>query len=187
MAFDFRGCGESEGVFEDSTVHNNITDAQAALDFLLKQKGIKKMSIGLVGVSRGGHVAVVIAGKNPNIISLILRAPVAYPTDLVDLPKGQRQGDNWLKDKSRWIDSPAFEAVANFKNFLLILESEKDEIIPLEMLEEYKKRSGAMFSEIQTIKGAGHNLGEPESPYREEFKKMVVAWFIRGTDIEGDK
>lgn len=180
LAFDFRGCGKSDGVFESSTITDSVTDGQAALDFLLLQKGLKKDSIGLVGVSRGGHVASVIAGNNPkNIVSVILRAPVAYPKDLVDLPKGKRVGDNWLKDKSRWATSPALTGIEKFKHFLLIVVSEKDEIIPKEMIDEYKVHSGAQFTDVQIIKGATHNIGKPDSIYRQEFKDLVVTWFTR--------
>ncbi len=179
LAFDFRGCGKSEGDLEESSVNDEVTDGQAALEFLLSQKGIKSQSIGLVGASMGGHVAATLAGRNPNIISLILRAPVAVPEELVNLPKKERTGRDWIKDKNQWTTSPALKAIENFKNFLLIVASENDETIPFEMLEEYKKRSGARFSEIQILKGAAHRLGTPDSPEREDLKKMVVTWFTR--------
>ena len=37
FAFDFRGCGESDGVFKDQTQRMGIDDARAGLEFLLGQ------------------------------------------------------------------------------------------------------------------------------------------------------
>jgi dienelactone hydrolase len=180
LAFDFRGCGESEGDFEKSTVNDNVTDAQAALDFLLKQPGIKQTNVGVVGASRGGHVAAVLAAKNPDhIVSLILRAPVAYPKSLVDSDQEERKNTDWIKEKTSWSDSPALEAIEKFENFLLLVASEKDEIIPSVMIKEYEERSNAKFVEVQTILGATHNLGKPDSPERKEFIDIVTTWFTR--------
>src|ERR1035437_9424799 len=38
LAFDFRGCGESDGKFRNQTHKMGIEDGKAALEFLLTQK-----------------------------------------------------------------------------------------------------------------------------------------------------
>jgi alpha-beta hydrolase superfamily lysophospholipase len=54
--FDFRGCGESAGVYGESTVAGRIRDLQAVLELLAGQAGLDGR-VGLLGSSMGGFVA----------------------------------------------------------------------------------------------------------------------------------
>lgn len=73
LAIDFRGSGESEGKFEDTTVFTQVDDAMAAIDFLRNQEDLNQEAISVVGVSLGGAVATAVAARAPNAIaSLVL-------------------------------------------------------------------------------------------------------------------
>lgn len=91
MRFDFDGCGESDGKFENMTVPGEIADANAIFQFALTDQHVK--NIYLVGHSQGGVVASMLAGLYPNadlIQKIVLLAPAA--TLRSDALKGDLQG-----------------------------------------------------------------------------------------------
>ncbi|WP_027664873.1 alpha/beta hydrolase family protein [Rhizobium leguminosarum] len=63
LRIDFRGSGESDGKFEDMTVETEITDAQAALNFLSTNDSVDGKRISLMGMSLGGAVTAAVAGR----------------------------------------------------------------------------------------------------------------------------
>jgi pimeloyl-ACP methyl ester carboxylesterase len=63
LRIDFRGGGDSDGSFEETTLSGQIKDALAALDFLQTDKSIDRTRIALVGWSQGGAVAATVAGR----------------------------------------------------------------------------------------------------------------------------
>lgn len=84
--FDFNGSGESEGRFEDMTISSEIEDAQNALAYVQQLDWVDPKRIGLHGLSLGGCVAGMTAGRNPQaIVALSLWCPAA------DLPLNLRE------------------------------------------------------------------------------------------------
>jgi pimeloyl-ACP methyl ester carboxylesterase len=78
LRIDFRGNGDSEGKFEDMTIHGQIKDALAALDFLAADGEVNKAEIALVGWSMGGAVGAAVAGRSKRPLSSVaLWAPVS--------------------------------------------------------------------------------------------------------------
>lgn len=63
LRFDFNGSGESEGRFEDMTISSEIDDVRAALDFVKSLDFIDPNRIALHGLSLGGCVASMAAGR----------------------------------------------------------------------------------------------------------------------------
>jgi uncharacterized protein len=74
LRYDDRGFGASEGNFQTATTRDFATDAQAAIDFLKKRKGISKKDISVLGHSEGAMIAVMLAGKKKNIKNAVLLA-----------------------------------------------------------------------------------------------------------------
>lgn len=79
LRIEFRGSGESEGKWEDTTFTGQISDAIAALDYVGTLKGVDSNRIGIIGLSQGGLVAASAAGQDARIKSLVLWSPVANP------------------------------------------------------------------------------------------------------------
>ncbi|MEI6633652.1 MAG: alpha/beta hydrolase [Chlamydiota bacterium] len=82
LRFDFRGCGESEGNFEDLTIEGEIGDALKALDYVRGRGGVRRDRVGLLGMSLGGSIAACVAGMEPerdSLRCLVLWAAVADP------------------------------------------------------------------------------------------------------------
>lgn len=78
LRIDFRGCGDSEGNFLDTTFEGQVQDALKGLDFLDNHSLIDSTRIGLLGRSLGGPVAVVAARQYGRIRSLALWAAVFH-------------------------------------------------------------------------------------------------------------
>lgn len=74
LRFDYRGCGDSAGDFEDYTLESRISDIKRATD-VLKQKS-EVRSIGLLGIRFGGTLAAAVAAQDERINYLILWAPI---------------------------------------------------------------------------------------------------------------
>lgn len=79
MRFDFRGSGESEGMFDEMTPSREVEDVVAAYEFLQSRPEIDGSRLGLLGLSMGGMVAALSVGQpGLDFKSLVLWAP-AHP------------------------------------------------------------------------------------------------------------
>lgn len=65
LRIDFRGWGESAGAMEKCTIRGQVDDANVAYEYLAAQAFVDSGSIGVLGFSLGGGVAVVSAGAYP--------------------------------------------------------------------------------------------------------------------------
>ncbi len=79
LRIDFRGSGESEGAWEDTTFGGQIVDAVAAVDFLKDNANVDGSRISLLGWSQGGLVAAHTAAARPEVRSMVLWAPATNP------------------------------------------------------------------------------------------------------------
>jgi len=79
LRFDFRGSGESDGRWQETTFSGQILDAQAAIEYLSKQVWVDPDKIGAIGLSQGGLVAACLGARDKRIGSIALWSPVANP------------------------------------------------------------------------------------------------------------
>ena len=80
LRIDFRGCGESSGSFEDTTISGEIKDAMAAVDFLQSEESVDAGRLAVVGWSQGGAVAASLAGRTTHRIRAVaLWSPLVMP------------------------------------------------------------------------------------------------------------
>jgi fermentation-respiration switch protein FrsA (DUF1100 family) len=79
LRIEFRGSGESEGLWEDTTFTSQISDAVAALDFVGTLEGVAVEHIGVIGLSQGGLVAASLASQDARVKSLVLWSAAASP------------------------------------------------------------------------------------------------------------
>ncbi|MDE2950013.1 MAG: alpha/beta hydrolase [Chloroflexota bacterium] len=79
LRIDFRGSGESEGAWEDTTFSGQISDAIAALDYLEMLEGVDSGNISIIGLSQGGLVGAATAGRDARVSNLVLWSAVSNP------------------------------------------------------------------------------------------------------------
>jgi dipeptidyl aminopeptidase/acylaminoacyl peptidase len=78
---DFRGSGDSEGDFSDTTYEGQIADGLAALKVLASEPRVQGSKIGLLGWSQGGLAAAAVAGRSNVPLATALWAAVADPVE----------------------------------------------------------------------------------------------------------
>lgn len=79
LRIDFRGSGESEGAWEDTTFSGQISDTIAALNFVETLEGVDSERISIVGLSQGGLVGAATAGRDARVSNLVLWSAVSNP------------------------------------------------------------------------------------------------------------
>ena len=118
LRIDFRGGGDSDGKFEDTTLSGQIKDAMAAVDFLQSEKTVDASRLSLVGWSMGGAVASAVAGRSTHPIrGVALWTPLTNPPMSVSsflgadyMAAGLNSGDTVVTTKSPWGSEIALRA-----------------------------------------------------------------------------
>jgi len=145
--FDYRGYGKSQGKPDEKGVY---LDAEAAYDFLVRDKGVEPQNIVLFGRSLGGAIAVELASKR-TCGKLIVESTFTSISDMAKIMFGSFSL-NWLF-KSRF-DSAS--KIGQLRVPVLILHGNKDQIVPFALgkkLFEAASKPKTFFA----IEGADHN------------------------------
>ncbi|MEZ2221661.1 alpha/beta hydrolase family protein [Rhizobium sp. RCC_161_2] len=79
LRIDFRGSGESDGKWADTTFSGQIKDGIAAVDWLTASDKVDGSRISILGWSQGGLVGAHVARARPEVKSVTLWAPVVTP------------------------------------------------------------------------------------------------------------
>lgn len=83
LRFDFRGCGESDGRFEEVTSDSLLEDLLAVVAHAPRIDGIDASRLALVASSFGAYTASRAAGQIPALKCLVFLAPVADPMAVI--------------------------------------------------------------------------------------------------------
>lgn len=170
LRFDFYGSGESEGEFGEATLEGEISDARAAVKFLLRQKGINPRRLGLCGLSLGGAIAACVASQ-ARAGALVLWAAVAQLSHLRALSETATKmipGEEGAREYGAHEISPHFlqnvdkveplKSIARFSGPTLIIHPEKDEFLSLSHPQDYFQAAGGTIKEKVIIPRADHTF-----------------------------
>lgn len=83
LRYDDRGVGKSTGDFSKGTSYDFADDAEAAFNYLIKQKGVDKTKVGIIGHSEGGIIAPIVASRNKAVSFIILMAGPSVPGSVI--------------------------------------------------------------------------------------------------------
>ncbi len=169
VRFDFRGSGESDGIFSEMNVSTMKQDLLIVISWLKKE--YKPSAIFLLGHSFGGMIAA-LCSKDVN--GTVLLAPVADPQKLIVNQKkivesgpnaegyyehGPHEMDASFASYLLEID-PVEALCKNSEGPLLLIQGDNDKSISVEESASYitaANRSG-IDSEYHIFKGADHNF-----------------------------
>jgi len=171
--FDFRGCGESTGVEEETTVSTRIEDARAVLAHL---RGDPRLDgrFGLLGSSMGGFVALHVAAARADGMPVVTWNA---PANLDDLAARAARGAPGV--------GPAIEAEYRTRRYAetpagvpchLVVQGEADDVVP-------PAHGRTLFDraheprELVVVPGGDHRLTEPA--HRKDALARSIAWFLR--------
>jgi dipeptidyl aminopeptidase/acylaminoacyl peptidase len=167
LRFDFRGCGESGGKFEDTSLTGRMEDLESALDFVQEQ-GYE--SVGVMGSSLGGTVAVLVAAKDRRVKALVTWAA---PCRLDELFRGEViEGLEKL-----WRDAEEYDVVKAVKEIhcpILIVHGSLDEQVPLSHAKVLYENANKP-KENHIIEGADHRL--TDLIHRRRAVELTLEWF----------
>lgn len=199
---DFRGCGDSEGNFLDTTLEGQIEDTLLGTKFLEDQEGIDKSRIGMLGRSLGGPVAVCAARRYGNIKSLALWAAVFHGAPWqaqFEQARKAREANPNLKGPLLFQGHPTNpELVIQLLSMnlekemdqlkdtpFLCIHSEKDEVVDMAHAELFRKLRGLVKapSEFVRLLLSSHDFSDHGE--QEETIKLTVNWYRRTLDVEG--
>jgi uncharacterized protein len=177
--FDFRGCGESTGREDETTVATRIEDVDAVLKLLGRHPRLSG-DFGLLGSSMGGFVALHVAalraadaGAHPAYPVVTWNAP-ANLFDLADDERHERPGIGvpFLTELAthRYATTP--DGVPRH----LVIQGEADDVVSVEHGAVLHARA-AEPCDLMVIPGADHRLTEPG--HRRQAVDASLAWFRR--------
>lgn len=180
LSFDFRGHGESAGDIDILSRKNFLNDAIAAYDTLSRVENVDLANISAIGASFGAYMAAILSEKRP-LRSLAFRVPADYPDEGFDqpgiMPSGQAALTEWRSHVRNYEGSEALRGIHQFKGDLLIIESEKDAMVPHETIQSYmdaapeRKRVSHIL-----MKDAPHSLGKLPK-LKAEYEQDMLKWF----------
>ena len=178
LTFDLRGHARTAGQQKTVTREQNLHDVVAAYDALVRHRGVDRSSIAVVGSSYGGYLAAILSAHRP-VRWLVLRVPALYKDSEWDIPKEQLRKLQELEAYRRLPvkpeDSRALRACAQFKGHALVVESERDAIIPSQVVANYREAlAGAASLTYRLMSGADHALTVQAD--QQAYTALLVDW-----------
>jgi len=164
LRFDFRGSGDSAGEFQEMTVSREITDAQAAFDFLASRSEADPKRLAVLGLSLGGGVAACLAGREERLRALVLWSATAHPDRIGDrLASGFTAGDvldmnGWPLGRGFVNDLPNIQPLKQIASYVgpsLVLHGSNDEAVPPSDASDYRLALGGRCR-LHMVEGADH-------------------------------
>lgn len=178
MTVDLRGHDLDSEQSKTVSREHNLQDLLAAYDWLVQQPNVEAAAIAVVGISYGGYLAAILSTLRP-VRWLALRAPALYKDEGWQLPKRQLHADTDLLayrlSKIAPEENLALKACCAFRGDALIVESEKDDVVPHPVIENYIAALGNANSlTARVIAGADHGLTEKNM--RKAYTALLIKW-----------
>jgi dipeptidyl aminopeptidase/acylaminoacyl peptidase len=192
LRFDFRGSGDSDGVFDDMTVPGEVSDAEKALTFMARQRWVDKEKIGVLGLSVGGRVAAILASKDGRVRFAVLYSAALGPLrkrflagidgeNLEKLDSGEsvKVGDGWYLKKAFFetVDDPVpLEVMHRIMVPVLLVHSDMDQVMPMEDSRKGYEiiRNLNRKNEFYIVKDGDHTFREKR--HTKEVIEKTVEW-----------
>ena len=170
--FDFRGCGESSGREDETTIASRIEDVDAVLALL---EGHPRLDgrLGLLGSSLGGFVALFVASRRPGTPVVTWNAPASL-TELAndDLEENDKLGIPFALEFMKGDYALAPAGVARH----LCVHGDADEVVGLAHGAQLHEQA-AQPCDLLVIAGGDHRL--PDAAHRARAVEASREWFRR--------
>ena len=177
LTFDLRGHARDSEQYESVTREDNLRDVLAAYDRLASQPLVDKSAIAVVGSSYGAYLSAILTSLRP-VRWLALRVPALYKDEDWALPKQQLKKYGLDAFRRRLVspdENRALRVCAAFEGDVLVVESERDDIIPHPVIANYLAAFEKAHSlTYRVIEGADHGLSE--EPWQQAFTTLLVNW-----------
>ena len=179
MTVDLRGHGISEGDHKIYSRKEFIKDVIAAYDFLVAQEQVDPSRVVAIGSSFGGYMAALLSAER-SLQGIAMRVPADYRDVGFEEPLYDQRKD-W--EHSQWKNNPhsndetaALRAVHSFAGHILVVESEKDELVPTPTVRSYRDAAPNPDKlSYVVMANAPHSISRfPQ--FQKEFGAIVTNW-----------
>jgi uncharacterized protein len=170
--FDFRGCGESPGREDETTIESRIDDVEAVLAHLAAHPRLDGR-FGLLGSSLGGFVALFVAKRRPGTPLVTWNAPASL-TELAndDRDDNRNLGVAFALEYMTGRYALAPSGVSRH----LVVQAEADEVVCVEHGVQLHAQA-AEPCDLHIIPAADHRLTDPG--HRRQAVDLSRAWLLR--------
>jgi pimeloyl-ACP methyl ester carboxylesterase len=178
LVFDLRGHAETHSQKERVSREDNLRDVVAAYDLLARRPGVDRSAIAVVGSSYGGYLAAILTSLRP-VKWLALRVPALYKDSEWEVPKHQLRRtqdlDAYRRLPVRPEESRALRACAAFAGDVLVVQSERDDVVPPQVISNYREAcTKARSLTFRTIENADHGLSDER--WQHAYTSVLVNW-----------
>jgi len=150
-SFDCIGHGDTGGSLAQSSVASRTRQAQAVTAACALPE-----PLAVVGASMGAYNAIRMTQSHA-VDALLLIVPGVYTPSAYEIPFGP-DFSAVIRQPRSWVDSDAWEILAQFEGRLLVVAAEHDATIPLEIPERLvAAATRAQSRQLHVVQGAEHN------------------------------
>lgn len=171
--YDFRGSGESDGRYTETTVRVRIEDLKAVLTYLKRLRGIDAEHIGLFGSSFGGFVSLWVGNRDP-VAALVTWATPATLAGMQRLKSEEvtSLGPAFFAELSEGKYAEAPEGTAG----VLVIHGDRDDLVSVTHAKLLWERARDP-KELVILEGGDHRLSDPA--LRQRAIDHTVNWFLK--------
>jgi len=187
LLFDFRGHGQSQGWYTSFGLQEQ-RDLAAAIEFLKNNQELKSKDFGVIGVSMGGSVAIMVAAENQDIKAVAADSPyvdldrsiIRHTKFLLKVPFSEFLGRlailsyrlRFFTDSSKVSPIKVISKVS--PRAVMVISATNDKRMPPEDAEELYLKAGTPRELFLTL-SAGHSESYWENT--EEYRRRVTGFF----------
>lgn len=177
LTFDLRGHVRHQDQRDKVSREDNLRDLLAAYDVLVAHPAVDPRAVAIVGSSYGGYLAALASALRP-VRWLSLRVPALYPDEDWHVPKKELDRDKLMAYRRRPVqpqENRALAACDAFRGDVLVVESEHDNLVPHQVIENYMAACRhAQSLTYRMITGADHALSE--KAWQQTYTSVLVNW-----------
>lgn len=181
--FDFSGCGESEGNYEQTSLTKLTQDLRSVYNYIVALDYVEPANVSLIGHSFG--TSVINAAQITDVQRIVLGGSPFYPYETIRnlFPDFNENGISRrmaTSERTRtmgpqfWADLKLYkpdELIGNFTCPILFIHGKQDNIVPIKNMEDLS--SHAKKPQRLVLEQSGHDF-EPE---RETAFQAIVEFF----------
>jgi pimeloyl-ACP methyl ester carboxylesterase len=171
--FDFRGCGESTGDEEDTTIATRVEDLEAVLKFLAFHRRLDGR-FGLLGSSLGGYVALHVAAARGDGMPVVTWNAPSNLGELMDTPSADATGFGIAFFQE--LATHRYDNAPTGVGGHLVIQAEADDVVPVEHGATLHARAKDPC-DLVIIPGADHRLSD--IAHRRAAVAASLDWFGR--------
>jgi len=180
VRYDHRGCGDSEGRIEETTLSGRLADLQAVYAFVSRQSAWVEGPMGLMGSSMGGLVSLWAAASGGTFRAIVVWATpwqISKPSQQSTAAGLTVLNGAFFKDLQQY----RLDRVLGGVQRCMIVHGRNDELVPVTHAHRIYQQLGIPKS-LKILPGADHRFSNPL--HRERAVRYTTA-FLRRNLMDG--